>query len=164
MLTYPKYLTQRRLIHDEGNLVDLGIDEGFSLGGVVEVKMRPAVLDSLVRYVAAKGYTPVLRYHSIPYASDFMIPILDAPISISGWADLFIDTRGKGKLFITRDKTKPEWYEMMARLRQLFYDELARKEYHLLGLAKDKDHLNYYLSRKMDILQDYYIIQDWNLP
>jgi hypothetical protein len=164
LVTYPKYLTQRRLIDDEGNLVDIGIDEVFSLGGVVEVKMRPAELTSLVKYATSSGYTPILRYHSIPYASDFMVPLLDVPISISGWADLFIDTRGKGILFITREKTLEEWYEMMARLRQLFYDELARKNYHLLGLTRDKSHLNYYLSRKMEILKDYYIIQDWNLP
>ena len=163
LVTYPKYLTQRRLIDDEGNLVDLGIDEGFNLGGVIEVKMRPAELTSLVQYATSNGYTPILRYHSIPYASDFMVPILDAPISISGWADLFIDTRGKGKLFITREKTVDEWYEMMAKLRQLFYDELARKDYHLLGLTKDKAHLNYYLSKKLEILKEYYIIQDWRL-
>jgi hypothetical protein len=163
LVAYPKYLTQRRLIDDEGNLVDLGIDEGFGLGDVIQVKMRPAVLGSLVEYASSNGYMPILRYHSVPYASDLMLPIVDAPISISGWADLFIDTRGKGKLFISKENELSEWYEMMSQLRQLFYDELARHDYHLLGLTKDKSHLNEYLSRKMDILRDYYHIQDWCL-
>jgi len=84
-------------------------------------------------------------------------------MSTSGWAELFIDTRGKAKLFITKEKTLAEWYEMMNRLRQLFYSELARKDYHLLGLTKDKAHLNEYLAKKQEILKDYYIIQDWKL-
>ena len=33
----------------------------------------------------------------------------------------------------------------------------------LLGLTKDKTHLNEYLTKKQEILADYYIIQDWKL-
>lgn len=85
-------------------------------------------------------------------------------MSDSGWADLYIDTRGKGKLFIAKEKSLDEWYEMMGRLRELLYSELARKDYHLLGLAQDRAHLNEYLAKKQVILADYYIIRDWALP
>jgi hypothetical protein len=163
IIIYPRYFVQRRLIDDQGDLVDIGLDENFNHDPLFAVKMRPAVSELLVRYVKANGYIPVLRYRSVPYASDFMFPILDTPMSDSGWADLFIDTRGKGKLFIAKEKTLAEWYEMMNRLRQLLYSELARKDYHLLGLTEDKAHLNHYLSQKQEILRDYYIIQDWEL-
>jgi hypothetical protein len=85
-------------------------------------------------------------------------------MSANGWADLYIDPRGKGKLFISKDKTTTEWYEMMEKLRQLLFSELAKKDYHLLGLTKDKTHLHNYLARKMEILKDYFIVQDWHLP
>lgn len=163
IVIYPRYFVQRRLIDDEGNLVDLGLDENFSYGSTFQVYMRPSVSRLLTQRVSSKGYFPVVRYRSFPYASDFMVPILDTPTSDSGWADLFIDTRGKGKLYIAKNKTLAEWYEMMNRLKQLFYSELARKDCHLLGLTKDRDHLTQYLSKKQNILEDYYIIQDWTL-
>lgn len=163
-IIYPRYFVQRRLIDDQGDLVDLGLDEDFGLDPMFAVKMRPSVSQGLVRTVKARGYIPVLRYRSVPYASDFFFPILDTPMSDSGWADLYIDTRGKGRLFIARQKTLDEWYEMMKRLRELLFSELARKDYHLLGLTQAKAHLNEYLAKKQGILADYYIIQDWTLP
>jgi|GEM_PF-1724880 tetratricopeptide (TPR) repeat protein len=163
LITHPKYFAQRRLIDDEGNLVDIGIDEHFNLGGIVEVTMQPAVLSSLVQYATSHGYIPILRYHSVPYQSDFMLPILDVPISANGWADLFIDPGGKAKLFIAKDKTRAEWVEMMNKLKQLFFDELAKNHHHILGFTKDRNHLSSYLFKKMTILEDYYIIQDWGL-
>ena len=92
-----------------------------------------------------------------------MLPILDTPMSDSGWADLFIDTRGQAKLFIAKQKTLAEWYEMMERLRQLFFGELAKKGYQLQGLTKDQMHLNEYFSKKQRILEDYFIVVDWSL-
>jgi len=92
-----------------------------------------------------------------------MLPILDTPMSDSGWADLFIDTRGKAKLFIAKQKTLEEWCEMMARLRQLFFSELTRNNYHLLGLTKDLINLNSYLVQKQMILDEYYTVMDWSL-
>jgi hypothetical protein len=92
-----------------------------------------------------------------------MLPILDTPMSDSGWSDLFIDTRGRAKLFAATEKTLSEWYEMMGRLRQLFFGELAKKGYHLLGLTQDEMHLHEYFAKKQRILADYYIIQDWSL-
>ena len=77
--------------------------------------------------------------------------------------DLYIDPRGKGRLFIAKQKTLAEWYEMMSRLRDLLFRVLALKDYHLLGLTKDKVYLHRYLAQKLDILADYYIIQDWGL-
>ena len=164
VIIYPRYFVQRRLIDDQGNLVDLGLDEDYGSNPVLAVKMRPSVSEVLVRSVQAKGYIPVVRYRSVPYASDFLFPILDTPMSDSGWADLLIDTRGKGRLFIAKEKSLDEWYEMMNRLRELLYVELARKDYHLLGLTQDKPHLNEYLAKKQGILADYYIIEDWVLP
>jgi len=164
IIIYPRYFTQRRLIDDDGNLVNLGIDENLDRASTFEVDMRPSVSRLLIQRISAKGYTPVLRYRSFPYASDLMLPILDTPMSASGWADLFIDTRGKARLFISKEKTEDEWYEMMAKLKRLFYAELAKKDNHLLGLTKDQAHLNAYLVKKLEILKEYFIIQDWQLP
>jgi len=152
VIIHPRYFVQRRLIDDEGNLVDIGLDESFDHQTMFDVKVRPSVSQLLVRCVSSNGYIPILRYGSFPYASDFMLPILDTPMSSNGWADLLIDTRGKAKLFIAKEKTEAEWYEMMKRLRDLFYSELARKDYHFLGLTKDRAHLNQYLSKKLEIL------------
>lgn len=164
IVIYPKYFEQRRLIDDEGNLIEMGLEEEFVLGALTGVKMRPSVSELLFRHVTSNGYIPIVRYRSFPYVSDYMLPILDSPMSASGWADLYIDPKGNGKLFISRDKTTAEWYEMMEKLRQLLFSELAKKDYHLLGLTKDKTHLSYYLAKKMEILKDYFIIQDWRLP
>jgi hypothetical protein len=163
IVIYPHYFVQRRLIDDEGNLVYLGIDENFDNSIMFKVKTQPSLSRLLIKRVSSKGYTPVVRYRSFPFASDFMLALLDTPMSASGWADLFIDTRGRAKLFIAKDKTEAEWYEMMNRLKQLFYNELARKDFHLLGLTKDRIHLHQYLSKKQDILGDYYIIQERKL-
>ena len=92
-----------------------------------------------------------------------MLPILDTPMSCSGWADLFVDTTGRATLFIAKEKTEAEWYDMMNKLRQLFSDELAKKDYHLLGLTKDRSHLDLYLAKKLSILEEYFTIQDWKL-
>lgn len=164
IIIYPRYFVQRRLIDDQGDLIDLGLDEDLSQNPVFAVKMRPSVSEGLVRSVKANDYVPVIRYRSVPCASDYMFPIVDTPMSDSGWADLYIDTRGKGRLFIAKEKSLDEWYEMMGRLRELLYSELARKDYHLLGLAQDRAHLNEYLAKKQAILADYYIIRDWALP
>jgi hypothetical protein len=161
IVIHPKYFVQRRLIDDEGNLVYMGLDEDFGNDTLFNIEVRPSVSARLIRCVEAYGYSPILRYRSFPYASDFMLPVLDTPMSMSGWADLFIDTRGKAKLFIARDKTLPEWYELMNRLKQLLYTELACVDYHLLGLTKDKTRLNDYLAKKQAILADYYLIMDW---
>lgn len=163
IVIYPHYFVQRRLIDDEGNLVYLGLDENLDHSIMFPVKMQPSLSRLLIQRVSRKGYTPVVRYRSFPYASDFMLAVLDTPMSANGWADLFIDTRGKAKLFIAKDNTEAEWYEMINRLKQLFYDELARKDFHLLGLTKDRVHLHQYLSKKQDILEDYYIIQECEL-
>ena len=84
-------------------------------------------------------------------------------MSDSGWADMFIDTRGKAKLFIAKQKTLAEWYEMMEQLRQLFFGELEKKGNHLLGLTKDQSHLNEYFSKKQIILEEYFTVIDWTL-
>jgi len=157
----PKYFVQRRIIDDQGNLIYLGLDEEFSSNALFNIEVRPSVSARLIRCVQAYGYLPILRYRSFPYASDFMLPLLDTPMSMSGWAELFIDTRGRAKLFIAKDKTLPEWYELMNRLKELLYSELARVDYHLLGLTKDQARLNSYLAKKQTILEDYYVSMDW---
>jgi hypothetical protein len=162
-IIYPKYFVQRRLIDDEGNLLHFGLDENFGHSPVFEVSMRPSVSRLLIQYISAFGYVPILRYRSFPYASDFMLPILDTPMSCNGWADLLIDTRGEAKLFVAKENTHAEWYELMNKLRQLLYSELAKKDYHLLSFTKDKTHLHQYLSQKMRVLEDYYLIQDYQL-
>lgn len=163
-LIYSNYFIQSRLIDDEGNLIYMGLDENFQPSATWSgISVIPSVSKKLYKTVQYEGYTPVLRYRSFPYASDFMLPILDTPMSDSGWADLFIDTRGKAKLFIAKQKTLAEWYEMMDRLRQLFFGELEKKGNHLLGLTKDQQHLNEYFFKKQRILEDYFTVLDWQL-
>jgi len=163
-LIYSNYFIQSRIIDDEGNLIYMGLDENFQPSATWSgISVIPSVSKRLFKTVQYEGYTPVLRYRSFPYASDFMLPILDTPMSDSGWADLFIDTRGKAKLFIAKQKTLAEWYEMMDRLRQLFFGELEKKGNHLLGLTKDQHHLNEYFFKKQRILEDYFTVIDWEL-
>ncbi len=162
-IIYPDYFVQSRLIDDEGNLVYVGLDENFQPGSTWRgIAIRPSVSRRLYKCVTYNAYVPIVRYRSFPYASDFMLPILDTPLSDSGWADLFIDTRGRAKLFIAKQKTLEEWYEMMERLRQLFFGELAKKGYNLPGLTKDQMHLNEYFCKKLRILEDYFIVADWS--
>lgn len=163
-LIYSNYFVQSRLIDDEGNLVYVGLDENFQPSSTWSgVPMIPSVSKKLFKAVLYEAYIPILRYRSFPYASDFLLPILDTPMSESGWADLFIDTRGKAKLFIAKQKTLEEWYQMMERLRQLFFGELAKKGNHLLGLTKDQSHLYDYFSKKQMILEEYFTVIDWSL-
>jgi hypothetical protein len=163
IVIYPRYFVQRRLIDDAGNLVDLGIDENLRRGPTFEVAMQPSRSRVLIQRVSSKGYIPVVRYRSCPYPSESMIPILDTPMSCNGWADLFIDPTGRAKLFMAKEKTESEWYEMMNRLRELLSGELAKHDYHLLGLTKDSAHLGLYLAMKQRILEDYFFVQDWML-
>jgi hypothetical protein len=163
IVIYPRYFVQGRLIDDVGNLVDLGLDENLSRGPTFEVAMQPSLSRLLIQRVSSKGYIPVLRYRSCPYTSESMLPILDTPMSCNGWADLFVDPTGRAKLFIARERTEAEWHEMMNRLRDLLSGELAKHDYHLLGLTKDSDHLSLYLGKKHRILEDYYSVQDWRL-
>ncbi|MEP7135257.1 MAG: hypothetical protein ABI904_10020 [Chloroflexota bacterium] len=164
-LIYSNYFIQSRLIDDEGNLIYMGLDENFQPSATwSSTPVIPSVSKKLFKTVQYEGYLPILRYRSFPYASEFMFPILDTPMSDSDWADLFIDTRGKAKLFIAKQKTLEEWYEMMNRLRQLFFGELEKKGNHLLGLTKDQHHLNEYFSKKQRILEDYFTVMDWQLP
>jgi hypothetical protein len=163
LVTYPRYFVQRSLIDDEGSLVNLGMDENFSPITMFEVKMRPSVSALLIQSVNSNGVIPILRYRSCPYPSEFMLPILDTPMSANGWADLFIDPTGRAKLFIAKEKTEAEWVEMMEKLRQLFHTELARKNHHFLAFTKDKTHLSNYLCQKQQILKDYFIFQEWKL-
>ena len=161
---YPKYYVQSRIIDDEGNLVYLGLDENFGYSSTWNgVSVIPSVSRKLYKCVKYNEYVPLVRFRSFPYASDFMLPVLDTPMSDSGWADLFIDTRGKAKLYIAKEKSLNEWMEMMEKLRQLFFGELAKKGYHLLALTKDPTHLHEYFSQKQRILEDYFVIQDWSL-
>jgi hypothetical protein len=163
-LIYSNYFIQSRLIDDEGNLIYMGLDENFRPSSTWSgTTVIPSVSKKLFKSVHYEGYTPILRYRSFPYASNFMLPLLDTPMSDSGWADLVIDTRGKAKLFIAKEKTLAEWYEMMERLRQLFFGELEKKGNHLLGLTKDQSHLNEYFSKKQIILEEYFTVIDWSL-
>ena len=163
-IIYPDYFIQRSLIDDEGNLVYLGLDENFQPSSTIQgVSVIPSVSKKLYKGVQYNEYVPIVRYRSFPYASYFMLPVLDTPLSDSGWADLFIDTRGKGKLFIAKDKTQEQWYEMMEKLRQLFFGELTKKGYHLLRLTKDPAHLNEYFMKKQAILEDFFIVLNWSL-
>jgi hypothetical protein len=162
-IIYPKYFIQRRLIDDNGNLVDIGLDENFGMNSLFEVKMRPAVSKLLVSQVKASHLKPVLRYRCLPYGTDYMLPVVDTPFSDSGWADLFISPSGNAGLFIAKEKSLAEWYEMMDKLKQLLYRALAGTDYHFLGLTKNLTRLNQYLAEKQDILADYYLIQNWRL-
>ncbi len=154
------HFVQRRLIDDEGNLIYLGLDEGEDKRTNFAVKMVPSVSRKLFKEMPRRAYKPIMRYHSFPYESDTMLPVIDTPISSSEWSELVIDPRGRARLFAAKDKELDEWDEMMCELRDLFIEEVAKKEYHLLGLTKDKAHLNEYLIKKEEILRDCFVIED----
>lgn len=159
-LFHPSYFVQRRLIDDEGNLIYLGLDEGEDKRTNFAVKMVPSVFRKLFKEMSRRGYQPVLRYHSFPYESNTMLPVIDTPISSSEWSELVINPRGVARLFVAKDNELDEWDKMMCELRDLFIEEVAKKEYHLLGLTKDRAHLNEYLSKKEEILRDCFVIVD----
>jgi hypothetical protein len=163
-IIYLNYFIQSRLIDDEGNLVYMGLDENFHSSSTWRgVSLIPTISKKLYKCVAYNDYAPIFRYRSFPFASNFMLPILDTPMSDSGWADLFIDTRGKAKLFIAKQKTLEEWVEMMEKLRQLFFGELAKKDNHLLSFTKDQMQLDDYFTKKQQILEDYFLVIDWSV-
>ena len=159
-LFHPSYFVQRRLIDDEGNLIYLGLDESEDKRTNFTVKMVPSVSRKLFKEIPRRVYKPIMRYHSFPYESDTMLPVIDTPISSSEWSELVIDPRGRARLFVAKDKELHEWEEMMYELRDLFIEEVAKKEYHLLGLTKDKAHLNEYLRKKEEILRNCFLIED----
>ena len=84
-------------------------------------------------------------------------------MSCNGWADLFIDTRGHAKLFISREKAEEEWVEMMNALRALFFEELSRNDCRFLRFTRDSAHLDRYFVQKQEILAEYFIIRDLGL-
>jgi hypothetical protein len=151
------------VIDDDGELIYLGLSEDLEYGTKLGIEMRPSISALLFKCVSYHGYVPIVRYRSFPYASDFMLPLLDTPMSANGWADLFIDTRGRAKLFVAKERTLAQWSQMLDELRQLLYSELARKGHHLLGLTKDPTHLNEYLVKKQAILAKHYHIEDFVL-
>jgi hypothetical protein len=163
IVIYPKYFTQRTVIDDDGELVYLGLNEDVEYGTKYGIEMRPSTSALLFKCVSYHGYVPIVRYRSFPCASDFMLPLLDTPMSANGWADLFIDTRGRAKLFVAKERTLAQWCEMLDELKQLLYSELAREDYHLLGLTRDPTHLNAYLVKKQAILAKHYHIDDFVL-
>lgn len=163
VVIYPKYFVQRRVIDDRGELIYLGLSEDGEYGTTYGIEMRPSTSARLIKCVSYHGYVPIVRYRSFPYASDVMLPLLDTPMSANGWADLFIDTRGRAKLFVAKERTQAQWCEMLDELKQLLYSELARKDYHLLGLTRDPTHLNEYLVKKQAILAKHYHIDDFVL-
>jgi hypothetical protein len=160
---YPHYFVQCRLIDDEGNLVFLGLDEDLLPGANFNVHFQPAAGTGLLKCVSENGCTPILRYHTLPYASADHLPVLDTPISANGWADLYIGTSGQAKLFIAGEFSDDAWKMMLNRLRGLLYHELAHFDYNLLPLLKDASALEHYLSEKTAILDEYYTVQDWQL-
>lgn len=163
VVVYPKYFAQRRVIDDRGELIYLGLSEDVEYGTTYGIEMRPSTSARLIKCVSYHGYVPIVRYRSFPYASDVMLPLLDTPMSANGWADLFIDPRGRAKLFVAKERTLAQWQEMLNELKQLLYSELARKDYHLLGLTRDPTHLNEYLVKKQAILAKHYHIDDFVL-
>lgn len=54
IVIYPRYFVQRRLIDDNGNLVDLGIDEDLSHNTYFEIELMPSVSRLLLTVVSPK--------------------------------------------------------------------------------------------------------------
>lgn len=159
----PRYFTQRRLIDEQGSLVNLGADEDPARRSTFEVKIMPAVSMGLLDRVSQKKYKPLLRYRSVPYQAESLLPIMDTPMSKSGWADLFLDPQGKGRLYLANKNTREQWAEMMNRLSELYFEEVKLKDDRLVKFTQDSVLLRSYLHQKEKILADYYTIQDWNL-
>lgn len=160
-IIHPEYFVQRSLIDDEGNMIYIGLDASRIMANTVEIK--PFISKKLAKLRFRKGYRSneiFIRYHSFPYQSESMLPILDTPVSANLWGELAIDPQGGARLFMAKYNESNEWVKMMGKLRELFVSELNKKDNHLLGLTKDKTHLDEYLKKKEDILKNYYDIED----
>lgn len=159
----PAYFFQRSLIDDEGNLLYLGLDDTKAILAAMP-KLRP------VEHVSAIGKVlrrislapPIVRYCTFPFASETLLPLVDTPPTLPGWADLVISPSGRGRLFIAMDKDPFEWQQMMNLLKELLIDTLKSVEFRLLSLTKNADLQDEYLTKKESILRECFLIKELN--
>jgi len=155
LVHHPDYYLQESLIDDKGDMIYLGINEGSASDD--SIKIGPAQFKKLAKY---RFRQPALRYHSFPFESETMLPILDTPISASGWADLVISPKSRSRLFVAKEQSQAEWQKMMTRLSELFVGAMRKKQNRLLAFVKDETYLEEYLAEKESILKDYYTIEE----
>jgi hypothetical protein len=150
------HIEQRVLIDDRGDLVHLGLLKS-SRGGARDVLLTPSTFPALFKSDLQR---PVLRYLTVPVASESLLGLIDIPIGVHGWADLLIDPRGRARLLVARDRTSEDWQELADRLLRVFVDAMRAKGNRLLALVQDPEALSGYVVRKEKILDDYFTLVD----
>lgn len=181
---HPRFFIQRVLIDDEGEVIWLGLDYGQDPTPKFSVWMHPT-LDVLTKllmklYQELKGapwhYEPLVWYHTSPLPFTVAgFPLLDIPLPGYTLVEVIIEPDGirdrdpvnpdrevlihQSRILIPRKGA--DFEAMIKRLEEHWEKTLSDCGGHLLHLAKDK--LREYLDRKMEIINEYYLMEDCEL-
>ena len=185
---HPQFFIQRVLIDDEGEVIWLGLDYGQDPTPKFSVWMHPT-LDVLTKllmklYQELKGapwhYEPLVWYHTSPLPFTVAgFPLLDIPLPGYTLVEVIIEPDGirdrdldnpdrKEKVLIHQSqilipRKGADFEAMIKRLEEHWGKTLSDCRGHLLHLTKDKDKLREYLDRKMEIINEYYLVEDYKL-
>jgi hypothetical protein len=126
------------------------------------LQLRPVEHVSAIRKVLRRISLalPIVRYHTFPFESKTLLPLIDTPPTLPGWVDLVISPSGRGRLFIAMDKDSSAWQQMMNLLKELLISTLRLVEFRLLSLTQNADLQNEYLTKKESILRECFLIKD----
>jgi hypothetical protein len=166
------YFIRRSLIDDEGHLIYCGLDEGilvqskykrlresnsrwapfpvnfFPCGGY---ELYEKYGSHSIEYARHDKFSPLFRYTFFPIATEEYIPLIDTPLTNDRWVDVFI--RPDGTAFVYFLKPGSDLRQLGMELKELWDDELSKKEHHLLKFTRDAAHVETYIRMKARILK-----------
>lgn len=167
---HPQFSIQRVLIDDEGEVIWLGLDYGQDPTPKFSVWMHPT-LDVLTKllmkvYQEVEGapwhYEPLVWYHTslLPFA-DAELPLVDVPPMGHTLVEVIVEPNGRSRILIPRQGAD---FEALINYIEEHWERTSSDcGGHLLPLMKDKDKLREYLDRKMEIINEYYLCEDYEL-
>lgn len=175
---HPQFFIQRVLIDDEGEVIWLGLDYGqdptpkFSVWMHPTLDVLPKLLTKLYQEVrgAPWHYEPLVWYHTsllpladveLPPLADVELPLLDVPPLGHTLVEVIVEPDGRSRLLIPRQGA--DFGALIRYVKELWEKTLSNCGGHLLHLTKDKDKLREYLDRKMEIINEYYLCEDYEL-
>lgn len=167
---HPRFFIQRVLIDDEGKVIWVGLDYGQDPTPKFSVWMHPTlgVLTKLLMKVyqevgeAPWHYEPLVWYHTslLPLA-DVDLSLLDVPPLGHTLVEVIVEPNGRSRILIPRPGA--DFEALVRHVEELWEETLSNCGGHLLHLTKDKDKLRKYLDRKMEIINEYYLCEDYEL-